>query len=81
MPMSATIISGCLTGLGMPPGSGVPGLLTATSVLPAASQRLLDAIEQVVAGAEQLVDIAGLKPFATGGFAAASPGPPPVGLR
>lgn len=39
--------------------------------LPAASRRLLAAIEEVVAGAESLLDIAALEPFATGDFVAA----------
>ena len=39
--------------------------------LPAASRRLLDAIEDVVAHAESLLDIASLESFATGEFAAA----------
>jgi phosphatidylserine/phosphatidylglycerophosphate/cardiolipin synthase-like enzyme len=39
--------------------------------LPAASGRLLAAIEEMVAGAERLVDIASLEPFASGEFAAA----------
>lgn len=52
-------------------GPWLPQHAGAAPVLPAASQRLLDALEQVVAGAEQLVDIAGLEPFATGGFASA----------
>ena len=38
---------------------------------PAASRRLLEAIEAVIAGAERLVDIASLEPFASGEFAAA----------
>jgi phosphatidylserine/phosphatidylglycerophosphate/cardiolipin synthase-like enzyme len=38
---------------------------------PAGSGRFLAAIEDVVAGAERLVDIATLEPFASGGFAAA----------
>ena len=38
---------------------------------PAASRRLLEAIEEVIAGAERLVDIASLEPFASGEFAAA----------
>ena len=39
--------------------------------LPAASRRLLDAIEELIASAERLVDIASLEPFASGEFAAA----------
>ncbi|MFM7137510.1 MAG: hypothetical protein ACKO1M_10645 [Planctomycetota bacterium] len=39
--------------------------------LPAASRRLLAAIEDVIAGAESLVDIAALEPLASGAFAAA----------
>ena len=39
--------------------------------LPAASARLLATIEDVIAGAERLVDIASLEPFASGEFAAA----------
>ncbi len=39
--------------------------------LPAASRHLLAAIEEVIAGAEWLVDIASLEPFASGEFAAA----------
>ena len=39
--------------------------------LPTASRRLLDAIEDVVAHAESILDIASLESFATGGFAAA----------
>lgn len=39
--------------------------------LPAASRRLLEAIEGVVASAESLLDIASLESFATGGFVAA----------
>lgn len=39
--------------------------------LPDASRRLLAAIEDVVASAERLVDIASLEPFASGEFAAA----------
>jgi phosphatidylserine/phosphatidylglycerophosphate/cardiolipin synthase-like enzyme len=38
---------------------------------PAGSRRFLAAIEDVIAGAERLVDIASLEPFASGGFAAA----------
>lgn len=38
---------------------------------PAASRRFLEAIEEVIAGAERLVDIASLEPFASGEFAAA----------
>jgi phosphatidylserine/phosphatidylglycerophosphate/cardiolipin synthase-like enzyme len=38
--------------------------------LPAASGRFLAAIEDVIAGAERLVDIASLEPFASGEFAA-----------
>jgi phosphatidylserine/phosphatidylglycerophosphate/cardiolipin synthase-like enzyme len=39
--------------------------------LPAGSRRLLAAIEDVIASAERLVDIASLEPFASGEFAAA----------
>ena len=39
--------------------------------LPAASRRLLAAIEEVIAGAERRVDTASLEPFASGEFAAA----------
>lgn len=39
--------------------------------LPAASGRLLAAIEEIIAGADRLVDIASLEPFASGDFAAA----------
>lgn len=39
--------------------------------LPAGSRRFLAAIEDVIAGAERLVDIASLEPFASGEFAAA----------
>lgn len=39
--------------------------------LPPASRRLLTAIEEVIAGAESLVDIASLEPLASGEFAAA----------
>ncbi len=39
--------------------------------LPAVSRRLLAAIEEVVASAESLLDIAALEPFATGDFVAA----------
>ena len=39
--------------------------------LPAASRRLLAAIEETIAAAERLVDIASLEPFASGDFAAA----------
>lgn len=39
--------------------------------LPPASRRLLAAIEEVIAGAESLVDIASLEPLASGAFAAA----------
>jgi len=39
--------------------------------LPAGSRRLLAAIEDVIASAEQLVDIASLEPFASGDFAVA----------
>lgn len=39
--------------------------------LPPASRRLLAAIEEVIAGAESLVDIASLEPLASGEFAAA----------
>jgi len=42
-----------------------------TAPLPAASGRLLTAIEEIIAGAERLVDIASLEPFASGEFAAA----------
>ena len=49
----------------------LPQRAGASPVLPAASRRLLDAIEEIVAGAERLVDIAGLEQFATGGFTTA----------
>jgi phosphatidylserine/phosphatidylglycerophosphate/cardiolipin synthase-like enzyme len=39
--------------------------------LPPASRRLLEAIEEICAGAESLLDIASLEPFASGEFAAA----------
>jgi phosphatidylserine/phosphatidylglycerophosphate/cardiolipin synthase-like enzyme len=39
--------------------------------LPACSRRLLAAIEEVIAAAERLVDLASLEPFASGEFAAA----------
>lgn len=39
--------------------------------LPAGSRRLLSAIEDVIASADRLVDIASLEPFASGEFAAA----------
>jgi phosphatidylserine/phosphatidylglycerophosphate/cardiolipin synthase-like enzyme len=42
-----------------------------TAPLPAASRHFLAAIEDVIAGAERLVDIASLEPFASGEFAAA----------
>jgi phosphatidylserine/phosphatidylglycerophosphate/cardiolipin synthase-like enzyme len=42
-----------------------------TASLPAASGRLLIAIEELIAGAERLIDIASLEPFASGEFAAA----------
>ena len=42
-----------------------------TAPLPAASGRLLTAIEELIAGAERLIDIASLEPFASGEFAAA----------
>ena len=42
-----------------------------TAPLPAASGRLLAAIEEIIAGAERLIDIASLEPFASGEFAAA----------
>jgi len=101
--MNSRIIAGCLASLGVRSGSGLPGLLAATScdrvellqtpdlwghdpadnsywlasdptpaaALPAGTRRLLDAIEEVIAGAEHLVDIASLEQFASGGFAAA----------
>jgi ureidoglycolate hydrolase len=43
----------------------------ALAELPAGSRRFLAAIEDVIAGAERLVDIASLEPFASGEFAAA----------
>jgi len=46
-------------------GGGAP------APLPAGSRRFLAAIEDVIAGAERLVDIASLEPFASGEFAAA----------
>jgi phosphatidylserine/phosphatidylglycerophosphate/cardiolipin synthase-like enzyme len=49
----------------------LPQRAGASPVLPAASRRLLDAIEEIIAGAERLVDIAGLEQFATGGFTTA----------
>jgi phosphatidylserine/phosphatidylglycerophosphate/cardiolipin synthase-like enzyme len=42
-----------------------------TAPLPTASSRLLIAIEELIAGAERLIDIASLEPFASGEFAAA----------
>ena len=42
-----------------------------TAPLPAASGRLLAAIEEIIAGADRLIDIASLEPFASGEFATA----------
>ena len=43
----------------------------APAPLPAGSRRFLAAIEEIIAGADRLVDIASLEPFASGEFAAA----------
>ncbi|MEI6238827.1 MAG: hypothetical protein WCR51_00420 [Planctomycetia bacterium] len=45
--------------------------VTGPAPLPTASRRFLAAIEDVIAAAERLVDIASLEPFASGEFAAA----------